>query len=66
VLHQFGIPIVAKATRELADDVRPLLDFPQQQASGIAGDRATVKLPPYFSLIQAMKCKRFLGTLLFS
>jgi hypothetical protein len=51
VVHQLGIPIVAKAAGELADDVRPFLDFAQQQTPSVAGDRSAVKLSAHFSLI---------------
>jgi hypothetical protein len=48
---QLRIPIVGKAVRELADDVRPLLHFAQQQTPSVTGDGSAVKLPAYFSLI---------------
>src|SRR5664280_1403316 len=51
VFHQFRIPIVRKAARELADDASPLLDFAQQQTPSVTGNASTVKLPAYFSLI---------------
>jgi len=51
MLPQFRIPIVGKAVRKLADDVRPLLDFAQQQTPSVTGDGSAVKLPADFSLI---------------
>jgi hypothetical protein len=66
VFPQLCIPIVAKAARELPDNVRPLLHFAQQQTPSVTGDGSAVKLPADFSLILGDEMETVLGYTLLS
>jgi len=63
VLDPLRIAMVGKAGGQPLHDLHPLLHLPQQQSTGVAGDRATVKPTLYFALRQGMKFERFLVTL---
>jgi hypothetical protein len=63
MVEQIWIPIIREAGRKLTENPDPFLDFPQKQATTVAGDRSAIKLRPNLASLLGMKSEIFLGTL---
>jgi len=55
--------MVPKTACKTRDDSRPLFYLPQQEPTGVGGDRAAVKPPHHLASIQGMKFEGLLVTL---
>jgi hypothetical protein len=63
VLDEPSVPAVDEAPGELLEQVAGLIDFPQQQRTGIRGDGASVKAADHIPAPEPLKMKLFWITL---
>ena len=63
VFYPVRVPVIGEAGGQLSQDAGLVLDFPQQQRSGVGRDLAAVEMRYNFPMIQGVKIEAFLDTL---